>query len=281
MSLYHHPAAGERTAVIPGTRPGSLPRGTWLAVLLVGAAIFEALRHTLLSTQNPNLLPALILVGALVVPAAFLAFIYSRRLAFDVPGGVLAVAALVGGLIGVIVAGTVEYDTVRRLGTLPMVGVALIEETAKLVLPALLLLWGRYRTPADGLLVGVASGASFAVLETMGYAFVTLIVTRGNVTAVGGVLMERGVLSPAGHMAWTGLTAAALWMAAVERWSARAVLRFVLVFAVAVGLHTAWDSIGTLTGYIVLAVLGLGALAHVTHQLHVRRPASPNEPAVR
>jgi hypothetical protein len=34
------------------------------------------------------------------------AFIYSRRLPYDAPGGVLAVVALTGGVIGVIVAGT-------------------------------------------------------------------------------------------------------------------------------------------------------------------------------
>ena len=44
---------------------------------------------------------------------------------------------------------------VQVLGT-SMIAVGLIEETAKLILPALLLLWGRYRRPADGLLIGVA-----------------------------------------------------------------------------------------------------------------------------
>ena len=86
-----------------------------------------------------------------------------------------------------------------------LIAVGLIEETAKLIVPALLLLLGRYRRPADGLLIGVASGAGFAVLETMGYGFVVLIISHGNLSAVDGVLMTRGLLSPAAHADLTGL----------------------------------------------------------------------------
>jgi hypothetical protein len=39
------------------------------------------------------------------------------------------------------------------------------------------------------------------------------------------------------------------------------------MYLLAVALHTAWDSIGTITGYIVLAVIALAALSYITHQL--------------
>ena len=66
-----------------------------------------------------------------------------------------------------------------------MFAVGLIEEAAKLIVPlALVLVLRRERHPADGLLIGVASGAGFAVLETMGYAFVVLIQSQGDVAAV-------------------------------------------------------------------------------------------------
>src|SRR5215212_2564246 len=76
-------------------------------------------------------------------------------------------------------------------------------------------------------------GAGFAALETMGYAFVTLIQSQGNLEAVQDILLLRGLLSPAAHMAWTGLTATALWYAASRGWKGRAVLRFLAVFALA------------------------------------------------
>jgi RsiW-degrading membrane proteinase PrsW (M82 family) len=156
-----------------------------------------------------------------------------------------------------------------------MVGVGLIEESSKLIVPALVLIFMRHRSPADGLLVGVASGAGFAALETMGYAFVALIESRGSIATVDGILLLRGVLSPAGHMAWTGLSCAALWQAAADGWSRRSVVYFVLAFAAAVALHAAWDSVRTVPGYGVVAVLSIASLALATHRLAVRSRRVP------
>jgi RsiW-degrading membrane proteinase PrsW (M82 family) len=255
-------------------------RHAWMPLLAGGVGLFALLRHALISTQNPNLLPSLILVGAAVVPAAFLAFLYGRRLAYSVSGGVLALTALVGGVVGVVVAGSLEYRTLVRLGTLPMSVVGLAEETAKLLVPAGLLLVARYRRPANGLLIGVASGAGFAALETMGYAFVALIRSGGNLAVVDGTLVLRGLLSPAAHMTWTGLTAAALWHAASRGWHVRPVAHFVVVFLATVGLHAAWDSIGTFVGYTVISAISLALLYATTHGLAVAaRDAAPPAPA--
>ena len=122
-------------------------------------------------------------------------------------------------MVGVVAAGMLEFDTLQRLGFMPMLAVGVIEEAAKLIAPVVVLVATRHRHPADGLLAGVASGAGFAALETMGYAFVVLIQSQGNLAVVEEVLLVRGVLSPAAHMAWTGLTAAALWRAAERGWT--------------------------------------------------------------
>jgi RsiW-degrading membrane proteinase PrsW (M82 family) len=247
----------------------------WLPVLAVGIVLFELVRHALIDTKNPNLLPSLILLGAAVVPAAFVSFLYGRRLSYTVSGGVLAFAALVGGVVGIVVAGTLEYRTLLRLGTVPLLSVGLAEESAKLLVPAALLLVHRYRHPSNGLVIGVASGAGFAALETMGYAFVVLVQTSGNIDAVDGVLLLRGLLSPAAHMAWTGLTAAALWHAAAGRWHTRGLLGFAAAFVVAVVLHATWDSIHTLVGYAVLSAISLGLLIAAAHHLSREDRATP------
>jgi len=252
-------------------------RWSWVLVLVVGLVLFELIRRATVSTGNPNFLPALILFGAAVVPAAFVTFVAGRRLVFGVSGGTVALTALVGGVIGVVTAGVLEYRTLHRLGVLPLVGVGLIEEFAKLIVPAaLLLVIRRDRHPADGLLIGVACGAGFAVLETMGYAFVVLVQSQGNLDVVDGVLFVRGILSPAAHMAWTGLAAAALWSAAVEHWHPRAIGRFVLAFVVVVALHTVWDSVGNTASYVVLAVISLALLTVTSHHL-----AAPHKREVR
>lgn len=247
-------------------------RWAWVWVLLGGIVLFEVFRRVLIETQNPNLIPSLILLGASVAPVAFVTFVLGRRLPWDISAGGIGGVAFLGGLIGVVTAGFLEWDTLRDLGVLPMVLVGLIEESAKLIVPVLVLLViRRYRGPADGLLIGVASGAGFAALETMGYAFVTLIQSRGNVAAVQDILLLRGLLSPAAHMAWTGLTATALWYAADRRWKGAAVLRFVVVFVVAVALHATWDTVGTVPVYIVLAAISLGLLTWFAHLLAERR----------
>jgi hypothetical protein len=89
--------------------------------------------------------PSAILLGAAIVPAAFLTFVYGRRLPYDVSPPVVLTAAFLGGIIGTVVAGTLEYDAQRDLGFLPMVGVGLIEETSKLIIPlAVLIFFARY-----------------------------------------------------------------------------------------------------------------------------------------
>lgn len=248
--------------------PTALRRHGWIAVLVLGAALFVAVERTLVATQNPDFVPSAILLGAAIVPVTFLAFVYGRRLPYDVGGAAVALSALLGGVLGTVVAGTLEYDVQRDLGVLPTVGIGTIEETAKLLVPlAILLLVRRYRTGPDGLLLGVAAGAGFAALETMGYAFVTLLQSQGSITDTVDVLLLRGVLSPAGHMAWTGIAAGALFAAAESGWARRKVLELVGAFVVAVGLHTAWDSSTSLIGTGVVAVISLVALGWTVHRV--------------
>ncbi len=251
-------------------------RHAWLLVLVVGIALFVLDERTMVATENPNFVPSAILLGAAVVPFAFVAFIKGRRLPYAVGGGMLASAAFFGGVLGTIVAGTLEFDVAQRLGTLPMVGVAIIEEGAKLLVPLVLLVVMRRRFgPADGLLLGVACGAGFAALETMGYGFVTLLTSHGSVVSTVDVLMLRGLMSPAGHMAWTGITAAALFAIPRAARRGRAVRRFVLAFVVAVVLHAAWDSLGGVIAYGVLGVISLGLLTTIAHRIAHSPAPSP------
>ena len=244
-------------------------RWAWLVVLGVGTGLFLLVLRTLEATDNPNLVPALILVGAAVVPSAFVVFVNSRRMSFDVPGSVLALTALLGGVIGVVVAGNLEFDANRRLGTGALLFVGVIEEAAKLVVPLgiVVLVRDRWRDPANGLVLGVASGAGFAALETMGYAFVQLVQSRGDLGPVVGILVLRGLLSPAAHLAWTGLTVSGLWWARWQGWRTRSVLLGVAGYLTAVVLHTLWDTRASLAGDAVVAAVSLAVLFVVSHRL--------------
>jgi RsiW-degrading membrane proteinase PrsW (M82 family) len=266
----------ERTATVqpsivePRSRPRRIPvrPWLWLPVLIVGAALYGLLLLALERTGDPIYVPSVILVGAAVVPIAFVTFISGRRLVFGVGGTAIGLTALLGGLVGVLAAGTLEYATLHSLGAVPLLAVGLIEEAAKLLVPlGVLVLLRRRRQPADGLLLGVAAGAGFAVLETMGYALVALVESRGDLTVLNSILVDRGLLSPAAHMAWTGLAAAALWRAADRRWRVRPTAAFVGVFLLVAVLHALWD--GTTSGWAhgVLAVISMGGLFWSAHRL--------------
>ncbi len=261
VEAFDRVSQGKRTSMAE-TR---LDRHLWIPILVVGVMLFVADQQTLVATRDPNFVPSVILLGSTAVPAAFLAFMYGRRLPYDIPVTIVIATAVLGGVIGTVVAGVLEFKTLRQLGVLPLVSVGFIEEAAKLIVPLAIVLRFRYRRPADGIVVGVASGAGFAALETMGYAFVALMRTHGNVSAVENLLVLRGFLSPACHMAWTGVTAAALWSAANRGWSFRGVSRFVGVFVSVALLHAVWDGVTNLISYSLIAGWSLALLAWVTH----------------
>ena len=192
--------------------------------------------------------------------------------------------AFFGGIVGGVTAGVLEYSTMRRLGTLPMLAVGLIEEAAKLIAPLVVLLFTRYRRPADGLLVGVAAGAGFAVLETMGYAFVTLIQSGGNLAGRPGNPADPRRAEPGrphGVDRSDGRGAVAGWRPGGGR--RRQCCGSSSCSPSPSGLHTAWDSMRTTPGYAVVAALSLILLIVTTHRLHVQahqeEEAYPGAPA--
>ena len=270
-------------------RHPALRRWSWLGVLALGVVAYLVVLQTMLSTQNANYFPSLLLIGAITVPMATLVFAATggRR---EVPTstGLLVFTAVVGGLVGTLAAGAVEYDTLRNLSTIPMLAVGLIEETAKLAVPLAIYLLMRHRDPREGVLIGIASGMGFATLETMGYGFQTLLAAH-SIAAVDTTLLMRALLSPAGHIAWTGMTVAMLWRIRTAPHRGRAIWAFVATFVVAVLLHAAWDSASSVALRAVVAVVGLLALLVVVHRAHRvpgtrsrwhlgRRPAMPDLP---
>jgi RsiW-degrading membrane proteinase PrsW (M82 family) len=244
--------------------PRVVRRWAWLGTLVIGAGLYLAVLAVLTDTGNPNLFPTMILLGALVVPLTFVTFADGRSGRWLIDGPTLGGCLLFGGVVGVVVAGLLEYKAMQRLGTLPMVGVGLIEEAAKLIVPAILVVFfgHRYRTSIGrGIVIGVAVGTGFAVLETMGYAFVALLQSNGSVGAAEQTLFIRGLLSPAGHAAWTGLTCWGLWRF-VTAPSGKHLAFFLGMYAVAVALHTTWDGIGGWITYLVVGAISIGLLLY-------------------
>jgi protease PrsW len=246
----------------------------WFQILAGGALLFIGSEQALKFTGNPNFVPTVILLGALVVPATFVAFFYGRERKLEAsyiesPLVLVLICFIVGGAIGVVSAGFIEYETLKSLTIPGLFGVGLIEESAKLILPVIIYIRSKYLSEIDGLLFGVSSGMGFAALETMGYGFVALLQSNGSIGTLEEVLLMRGLLSPIGHAAWTGLVCASLWH---ERQRTHKMFnpRVIGIFVLAIFLHAVWDIAGSIQQiYIVLA--GFVIIGTVSMVLLIRK----------
>jgi RsiW-degrading membrane proteinase PrsW (M82 family) len=256
--------AGARTKAVP------IDRFLWLKILISGIVMFVLLERAVVVTGSVTYIPSLLAVGTFTLPLAFVAFLYTRNKTPRVSVSNLLICVLWGGVVGTVLAGLVEYQTLVHLGVLPTLLIGLIEEVAKMAVPALLILGRQNRSEIDSIVIGAASGAGFAAFESMGYGLTALLATGGDVTAATQVLLLRALMAPAVHIAWTALTTDALWHLSQDV-SPSTIRRFIFTFLGVIALHAAWDSVVQLSWlpYIILGVLGLGWLL-----LRIRRAAN-------
>ncbi|MDO8491009.1 MAG: PrsW family intramembrane metalloprotease, partial [Dehalococcoidia bacterium] len=247
----------------------------WLQLLGGGVFLFAVTEQALLVTGNLNFVPTIMLLGAFVVPITFVAYFYEHVRDRDISMPLLTSCFFVGGIVGLTTAGILEYATLRSLSIPALFGIALIEESAKLLFPIGMYLAWRYRHEADGLLFGVAAGMGFAALETMGYGLVTLMQSQGDVSSLLQVLLIRGLLSPAGHAAWTGFVCAVLWRERERAQRPTLNLAVASAFALAVVLHALWNILSSLdtqsTLHFVVFMAGLSGITIVSLTVVIRR----------
>lgn len=251
-------------------------------ILIGGTFLFFLLVALVRGAGNPTDIPLVIIIGAFVVPVAFVSYVYEREPGRDIPVPIVALCFIWGGALGVTIAAVLEYATLRSLGAAQMFGVGVIEESAKLIFPLAVYFHGRFCSEADGLIFGVAAGMGFAALETIGYGFAAAQ-SSGGIGSVETTLIVRGLLSPAGHGAWTGLVCAVLWRER-EKLGRRVInLPVAAAFSAAVLFHAFWDIFNSQTGPTlieaagvelgsgVIALASLGLLFHMVNEAAHRR----------
>jgi RsiW-degrading membrane proteinase PrsW (M82 family) len=247
----------------------------WLWILIAGIVLFFGAEEALRITNNPNFFPTVLLVGAFTIPIAFVSYFYDHVRDRDISLALLTTCFIVGGTVGLIAAGFLEYKTLQNLNIFGLVGVGFIEESVKLIFPIAMYITWRYRHEADGLIFGMAAGMGFAALETMGYGLVGFIQSNGNITALDQVLVLRGFLSPAGHAAWTGFLCAVLWRERERRGHIAVNWQVIGAFILAVVLHILWDVANSL-GYqnnvqFAILVIANVVIAGVSLLIVIRR----------
>lgn len=235
--------------------PTDWPRPWLFARLFVSSLLLYLIFYiSLMWFGGARLLPAMMVVGCMVVPLSAVLIFYE----FNAPANIslLLVARLVavGGTISLLfslILFTV-FPELERLMDASSAG--LIEETGKLaavVYATRKLSPVRYRYTLNGLVFGAAVGAGFAAFESAGYAMELL--TKGfgvrpmveNVQAMLDNIQLRGLLAPFGHVLWTALSAGALWRvkgALSYSGTMLAEWRFLRIFLLGVICHVIWNT---------------------------------------
>ena len=259
-------------------------RFAWLLALVLGVLAYVATFVLMLLTGNPMMVPTVLLVGAAAIPLTVLLLAQSSRIGPLVPTRIVLVTAALGGLFAICAAGLEESIAGLLFGRASILLVGIIEESAKLVVPLLVLALAHRVTRGGGIVIGIAAGTGFAVLETMGYGFAALPARNGGLGALDATLILRGILVPAGHVAWTGAICAALWYLVETSHKVRGVIALVAAYAGAIILHTAWDATASGALHLLIGVISVGALLWLivaAHRRFVRRvaPAAGAGPA--
>ncbi len=244
-------------------------------IFLVGLVAYLVSLQALQTTDNPHLVPLVMLLASTLVPVCFVVFCWEAGAFVDMPLSVVGLTFISGAVLGLLLAAILEPTLVLGSGFGAALGIGLCEESAKAVAVAWFLRDRRVRSELDGLVLGAAAGMGFSALETAGYGFdhfLTGFVAAAGPTAspdmlflagvhaMTGVLMLRMAFAVFGHGVWTAIICAALWR---ERGhvSLRQVSGVALAFAIAVVLHALWDTadilvpVSGLIGLIVLRFL--------------------------
>ena len=271
--LETHPTAAAPAGPSHGTRR-RIPQ--WLLIFGTGLLLWVATVVVTFTTQNTNLIPAVILIGSFLVPVTFVSYALTRADAILTMQRIF-VAFLCGGLLGVLGASLLEAALVHGSAGWTWLWVGAIEEAVKLA--ALWLMARRLsrRTVRDGIVLGAAVGLGFAAFESAGYAFNALF-TSNSLSLLNLVETEglRAILSPFGHGTWTALVGGALFAVldshgAVRR---RRLTSLLAVYLVVVLLHAFWDASSGIAVWLTLLLTGgttqlmtpLGEVAGVTQQ---------------
>ncbi|MGB4849253.1 MAG: PrsW family glutamic-type intramembrane protease [Saprospiraceae bacterium] len=209
---------------------------------------------------NEKLIPGLIMVGSFAVPISALIFFFEMNARKNISLYQVIRLLFLGGIISITVS-LIFYDLSdnMKLDWLGASLAGLAEEPGKLLALAIVVNMTKYRYTLNGLLFGAAVGTGFAAFESAGYALQAAFYS-GSSDAMLDSIMHRGMLSPFGHIIWTGMCGAALWRvkgAQPFKFEMLQDPKFYRVFIIAVILHMIWNSPIELPFYAKHFILGI------------------------
>lgn len=193
--------------------------------------------------ENLNLLPGLIMTGAMAIPLSTVLFFFEVNARRNVSLYQVVRMIMFGGIVSLLFSLVLFESPLGIFGFMGASVAGVVEEPGKLLALLVVSRSVQYRYKLNGLLFGASVGAGFAIFESMGYAFQILLATESSGDMNTNILL-RGVMSPFGHIAWTAIAGAALWRVKGERpfkFDMLKDMRFIRPFAVSVVMHMIWN----------------------------------------
>jgi RsiW-degrading membrane proteinase PrsW (M82 family) len=245
----------------------------FMRVLIFMLAIYFIFSKTIDVFGNPHLVPGLMVMGSLAAPLATAILFWELNTPRNVSFVQVLVMVCLGGVISLL--GADVAGNVSTLGWLGDPAAGIEEEVVKLVAVILVARNIKHKYILNGMVFGAAIGCGFAAFETAGYSFFNGFLSSyiidlvrhpeylqnvkniDDVRSVAGklassaypimfsIIESRSYLAPFGHVAWTAITAGALWrVKGANPFNVKMLIdpAFLRTFAIPVGLHMLWDT---------------------------------------
>jgi RsiW-degrading membrane proteinase PrsW (M82 family) len=239
----------------------------WWAVFLIGLALWIAAVGSVFLTGDLIVLPTVLLLGSFLVPVTAVVWYLDHDPSPALSPRRMMSAFLIAGVLGILAAAVLEYWLVYGPGLRGNLKVGFIEEFVKGAAIVLFALGLRSYTTRDGMVLGATVGFGFAALESSGYALASLFVVQGghltlSLSSVVFTELVRGVLAPFGHGLWSAILGGVIFHAA-RKGHLRPTLSVLVAYLAVSLLHGAFDIFGSVTGYIVISIIGLVPLLYL------------------
>lgn len=214
----------------------------WYKLLLVGILTYIIGLAVLVFTGNPNMFPAIVILGNFLIPVTYVAFFYERRHFSKVRMIDILVSFYYGGFLGTFSAAMLEPIFIGNMDLKGALIVGVIEEIVKIIGVLILIRHKCNSLRVDGIILGAAAGMGFAALESSGYTFTTFWQGGGSLSSAVYTTLLRGVLSPLGHGTWTAILAGSL-VSQCSCGNTKINIKVIGAYITVVILHGLWDGL--------------------------------------
>ena len=241
----------------------------WLfsRVMLMLFAAFYLLILCWTGFKNINVIPDIIFIGSAIMPMSVLIFLFEMNAPRNLSLITVLKIFFIGGAASLIV--TLFLSEIFPSYELDYVGalmVGFVEETGKAIIVCRAIKNTKQcKYIFNGILIGGAVGAGFAVFESAGYAFRIYLssILGGGELAYSNMINNiymRGIMSPGGHVAWAAITGAMMMIVThgdIKGISFIKDKRFISIFLIVIILHGLWDSPLTILSSVYLKIAAL------------------------